>query len=310
MARTANAVQRALETPQHVTHLGMGQAKVDRVASSRRILGSDGKVKYARMSTTTDPKARAAPEGVIDPMLRTLSLWADDRPVVCLSYYACHPTCNYGQGVISAEFAGVARANRERALPGAAQIWFTGAGGNIAVSKYNDGSKENRQIFARRLTEAMRKAWEATTRVPICADDVTWRVRPVSLPPRKSLDEDKLREKLANTKLKRQARIFAARDLAWLHRLRAGHRIDLTCLQLGPAYVLHMPGELFVEYQLAAQAVRPNAMVCMAAYGDLGPGYICTKIAYSQGGYESGPVSRVAPSVEGVLMEAIRELLK
>ena len=54
-----------------------------------------------------------------------------------------------------------------------------------------------------------------------------------------------------------------------------------------------MPGELFIEYQLAAEKMRPDATVCMAAYGDYGPGYIGTEIAYTQGGYETGPVSRV-----------------
>jgi hypothetical protein len=48
----------------------------------------------------------------------------------------------------------------------------------------------------------------------------------------------------------------------------------------------------------------------MAAYGDYAPGYIGTEIAYSQGGYETGPdASNVAPEVEGVLMKAIRKLL-
>jgi hypothetical protein len=71
-----------------------------------------------------------------------------------------------------------------------------------------------------------------------------------------------------------------------------------------------MPGELFVEYQLAAQKMRPGAVVCMAAYGDYGPGYIGLHESYSQGGYETGPVSRVAPNVEAVLTSGMAELLK
>ena len=75
--------------------------------------------------------------------------------------------------------------------------------------------------------------------------------------------------------------------------------------------VLHLPGELFVEYQLAAQKLRPDLFVAMAAYGDYAPGYIGTEVAYPQGGYETGPrASLVAPSVEGVLMDAIKKLLK
>jgi hypothetical protein len=48
----------------------------------------------------------------------------------------------------------------------------------------------------------------------------------------------------------------------------------------------------------------------MAAYGDYGPGYIGLHDSYSQGGYETGPVSRVAPNVETVLMTGMAELLK
>jgi len=41
-----------------------------------------------------------------------------------------------------------------------------------------------------------------------------------------------------------------------------------------------------VEYQLFAQSVRPNDFVAVAAYGELGTGYICTDKAIAEGGYE------------------------
>jgi hypothetical protein len=48
----------------------------------------------------------------------------------------------------------------------------------------------------------------------------------------------------------------------------------------------------------------------MAAYGDYGPGYIGTEIAYAEGGYETSPrASRVAPNVETIILTAMRELL-
>ena len=93
--------------------------------------------------------------------------------------------------------------------------------------------------------------------------------------------------------------------------MQKGDPIQLSCLKLGSAYIVHMPGELFVEYQLAAQQLRPKDTVCMAAYGDGGPGYIGTEIAYAQGGYETQPSSsNTAPQVEKVLMDGIRALLK
>jgi len=66
---------------------------------------------------------------------------------------------------------------------------------------------------------------------------------------------------------------------------------------------------MFVEYQLAAKAERPDLFVTMAAYGDFGPHYIGTAKAYSQGGYEIS-ASDVAPEVESILTGTIEKLLK
>ncbi len=94
-------------------------------------------------------------------------------------------------------------------------------------------------------------------------------------------------------------------------RCESGHKIDLACLKIGDARVLHMPGELFVEYQLAAKAMRPDLKVAMAAYGDYGPGYIGTEIAYGEGGYEtSARASKVDKSCEKVLMDGMKVLLE
>jgi len=104
--------------------------------------------------------------------------------------------------------------------------------------------------------------------------------------------------------------VSKADQLAWVVRCKSGHAIDLACLRVGPARVLHMPGELFVEYQLAAKKTRPDLHVAMAAYGDYGPAYIGTTVAYSEGGYETSPrASNVAPEVEPILMDAMKRLL-
>jgi hypothetical protein len=96
-----------------------------------------------------------------------------------------------------------------------------------------------------------------------------------------------------------------------LWRCNSGHAIDIGCLSVGQARVLHMPGELFVEYQLAAKTMRPDLHVAMAAYGDYGPAYIGTAVAYGEGGYETSPrSSNVAPEVEEVLTGAMRQLLQ
>ncbi len=293
IARVAEAAGRAVKNPRTVTHVGVGKAKVEEVASNRRVMGPDGKVKYVRYSSTKDAKIRAEPEGVIDPYVQLLSFWDSDTPLVSVSYYATHPQSYYGKGGVSSDFPGLARGLRDKAQPKVVHIHFNGAGGNITAGKYNDGAPENRPVLAERLARGMQAAFEATRKTPIDAAGVTWRVTAVALPVSKAYSNLKeLQALVADEKLKVPDRLRAARNLAWAQRCARGDKIDLACLKVGPAYVLHMPGELFIEYQLAAQKMCPDAAVMMAAYGDYGPGYIGTAIAYTQGGYETGPVSR------------------
>src|SRR5438552_5196500 len=84
------AVRESLPRSQPVTHLGLGEARVNQVASNRRILGADGKVRATRWTATKDAAIRAEPEGTIDPILSLVSLWNGEQPVVVLTYYATH----------------------------------------------------------------------------------------------------------------------------------------------------------------------------------------------------------------------------
>jgi Neutral/alkaline non-lysosomal ceramidase, N-terminal len=308
--RLAKAVKEAVPKAEPLTHFGYGRGKVEEVASNRRVLGPDGRVKYTRYSATRDPAVRAEPEGVIDPDVRLLAFWNGDRCLAVLTYYATHPQSYYGTGHVSADFPGLARTMREQAVPGVRHIHFNGAGGNVTAGKYNDGAKENRARLAQRLAAGMQAAWESAVKTPVSADDIAWNVVPVVLPAAPKLNEEELRATIANTGTPLKQRLQAGRHLAWLLRCQANHPIDVACLKLGSARVLQMPGELFVEYELAAQQMRPGQPVLMAAYGDYGPGYIGTKIAYTQGGYETSVVSRVAPEAEEALLKAMTELLR
>lgn len=309
--RAAEAVRSSLEEVRGVTHLVTGKARVSDFASNRRLLGPDGRVQHVRYSSCRDEAVRRAPEGTIDPFVRMLCFWAGDEPIASLTYYATHPQSFYGRGAVSADTVGLARSLREATIPQAHHVHFNGAGGNVAAGKYNDGSPTNRLKLACRLVEGMESAWETGTRIPIDSSDIAWKVKPVALPlsSRLSDGEEHLLRTLDGPNAARD-RVRAARELSFARRMKSGHKVELSCLRVGPASVLHMPGELFVEYQLAAQEMRPSDMVCMAAYGDCGMSYIGTDDSYSQGGYESSlDRARVAPHVEDVLMDAMSELL-
>jgi hypothetical protein len=307
VGQTALAVRDSLARTVAVDGLGLGQARVQHVASNRRVLGANGKVKFIRYSATKDQQIRAEPEGLIDPWLKTLSFWKGDRPLAALHYYATHPMSYYGDGRVSSDFCGLARQKMQEEFPSIFQVYFTGCAGNITAGKYNDGSHENRSILRDRIYQAMNTAWKNSKRSDLSTWD--WRAESVKLPPRSesSFGAETSRKMLADLKQGKAQRGNAAFQLAWLKRL--DRPIEVTCLDFGKALVLHLPGEPFIEYQLYAQSLRKAGMVCVAGYGDDGPGYLPTAAAYLEGGYEP-TVALANPDCEGILKRAIAELLQ
>ncbi len=300
----------AMKNARPVSHLGFGEAKVEKVASNRRILGEDGQVKIVRYSSTRDSAAIAAPEGLIDPWLKCVSFWNENKPIVVLNYYATHPMSHYGKGDVTSDFVGIARENREELL-GVPNIYFTGAAGNIAAGKYNDGSDERRFVLASRMEKGMLQAWESTIKTPVQSSDISWKNIEVLLPLGKHLVKDELLAKLSDKSLDSLKRFTAAKQLAWLIRTDSGHKANVSALKIGDVQLLNLPGEAFIEFQLAAQKMKPGQHICTAAYEEYGPGYVCTEIAYSQGGYESSErASSVSPDVEQVLLKAIDMVLE
>jgi hypothetical protein len=304
--RTADSLRASLAQTVRFTHLGAGQARVDKVASNRRVLGDDGKVKFIRYSATKDPKVREAPEGLIDPWLKTLSFWDGDRPLAALHYYATHPMSYYGDGRVTSDFCGLARDKRSQDEPKVFQVYFTGCAGNITAGKYNDGAKENRPVLRDRIYSAMQAAWKATARQEVCGWE--WRVEPMKFAPRreKSFSREESRRTLQDAKESKARRGNAAFQLAWLERIE--QPVELSCLDFGKVQVLHLPGEPFIEYQRKAQELRKDSFVCVAGYGDDGPGYIPTEHAFLEGGYE--PTVALAAPCEKALLRNLAKLLR
>jgi hypothetical protein len=305
--RSAEALKASLPKARAFTHIGTGSAKVEQVASNRRIV-VDGKVKFTRTSATKSEEIRNEPEGLIDPFLRTLSFWDGDTLIAALHTYACHPMSYYGDGRVSADFCGLARQKLQDENKEAFQIYFNGCGGNVTAGKYNDGAKENRAILRDRIHKAMTESLKGTKKQKI--DGWEWRYEPVTFKPRReeSFGEAASRKVLEDPKAAPARRNNAAFQLAWLKRIDTP--IEVNCLDFGgKVQTLLLPGEAFVEYQLAAPRLKPDAKVYVIAYGDDGPGYIPTAAAYLEGGYEP-TVALSSPESEELLLKAMKKLLK
>ena len=309
VARVAEAAKKALKAAKPVTHIGTGEAKVEKVASNRRYTDESGAVRYNRTSATRDPKIQAAEEGTIDPLLKTLSFWNGDTPLCALSAYATHPMSFYGRGGVTADFVGMARKRRQADTPGAMQMYASGCSGNVTAGKYNDGDPANRPVLADRIYAGMKAAWGATKKTAI--KDVSFRSVPLALAARTSegFSEEALAKRLRDDP-KPFGQCLAALGLSWKKRCDAGKPIDLPVLDFGGACVTLLPAESYVEFQLAAQKARPNDFVLVAGYGECGPGYIPIERAWKENDANLSDWSWIDPGSEKRMTDAITKALK
>ncbi len=305
----AEALRASLSTGRPVTHLGMGEARVEKVASNRRYVGPDGKARFDRTSSTRQAAAIAAEEGLIDPWLKTLSFWKDDEALAAVSFYAVHPMSYYGAGEVSADFPGLARRRRQAETPGARQIYCSGCSGNLTAGKYNTGARENRGVLADRLYQGMAAAWRATRRAPVA--DCRFRVVPLRLEPRQSpgFTTPDL-ERTLDTETRPFQQCLAALGLSWRRRVAAGRPIEVPILDFGMAQLLVLPGESYVEYQLAAQRLGRGSFVCVAGFGDGATGYIPTERHIAEGDHNLDDWCWVAPGSEARLLAALEQALQ
>ncbi len=305
--RTAAALRKALTTTRRITHFGIGQAKVDHIASNRRVVSPKGEISWRRGSSSGN--MHDAPEGEIDPWLKTISLWDGDTPVVAWSCYAVHPMSYYGRGGVSADFPGMARTRRQKDNPSVFQIYFTGCAGDTTAGKYNTGDPANRPVLADRLYRGMLAAWKATERQPL--KKIDFRVAEMFLPTRQGdrFTIEAMRKILADPKAGRCSRIKAAQVLSWRRRSDTRQPVDVPCLDLadGTAQFMIMPAESFVRYQFIAQRLRPDSFVVVAAYGDGGSGCVPNDQCWKDG-YRNNDCW-VQPMIEKLVTRAMARAL-
>ncbi len=305
--KIGGAIDRAQTAWRRVTAIGVSKAKVDRVASNRRLLQQDGSI-IARMSSTKDSSLHAAPEGLIDPWLRTISFFdTGDRAIVQMHYYATHPQSFYRDGRISFDVPGIAR-ERLQKKTGVLQIYFTGCGGDVAMGKYNDGTRAARTKLAQRLYDAMDRSASNVERRAI--GPIRWKTLDLRLPIRRDSDsiEALNRQIVDDPGASHRQKLKAAFNLAWIERAKADRRVQLSCLTLGTIQMLHLCGEPFVQFQLAAQQFRPDSFVVVAGYGDCGMGYLGSDRIYTDvGGIEQRYA--FAGPCEALLGQVIHRLL-
>lgn len=306
-ARLAVAVSNAAGRLQKIDRLGVARTPVERVASARRLVDANGKVTIRFSNAAKDPRMAAAPEGPIDPDLRTITFARGSKPLARLHFYATHPQTFCCDGRASGDFVAMAREAVQQE-EGVFQMYLTGAAGDVTVGKYNDGSPGATLALAKRLETAMLAAAAGTAFTK--PGKIRWGVQPVVFPLRDDLEvvQAQSRAWLNSPAEADGTRSYrGAMRLAFVERL--GRPVLVHSMRLGDVQILVLPGEPMLEFQRFAQRSAPNRFVAVAGYGDCGPAYICTDEAIAQGAYEP-EASNVGRGSEAQLKQAISALIE
>ena len=304
--RLVGAVRKAAANMRPFDSLGLGQARVEKVASARRLLDGGGKAITRYSTSGADPKMAAAPEGDIDALIRTVTLASGGRPQVRIHFYATHPQTWCCDGRVSGDIVNAAREAMERE-EGVAQIYFTGCAGDVTVGKYNDKTAEAQEGLAQRLGQGMGASIRSTrfeAAGPLSIRMTDFRLTPKTVPRAESVAA--LEELVRSEKRDGADRYKDAITLAFNRRRRP---LRAALIETGKLSILPLPGEPMVEFQKYAQSLRPNGFVAVAGYGDISPGYLCTDRAMEEGGYEPGAANS-GPGTEAAVKKVIQELFE
>ena len=227
--------------------------------------------------------------GPVDPEVSILRVEQPGGELIgALVNYACHPVSGAKDAdtfySISADYPGVTERAIEK-IEGGTAIFALGTAGDMNPRRI--GRKQPRAEIGKALAgEVLRRLQTVAT-----TDDIKLRAlrKNVAFPlkQKESADGDKKPDKTPKT-LTTEIQLFA----------------------IGDTYILGLPGEVLVEIglEIKKQADIEDLFIISIANDTIG--YVCTKQAYKQGGYEPTGATKLAEGAGELITAEALKLIK
>ncbi len=255
---------------------------------------------------------RRDPAGLHDPSLPFL-LARDDSGAAPASAaaavlsYACHPTIlSADNRLYSGDLIGTACALLEAS--GQVVLGLIGAAGDISTRFTR---RESSTAEVERMAAELARAVQSAELRPLPDERLGCACQPVTLPVNPAPDRDQLAHMLARARARLaatppahpQRRVVEAEVEGLEVQVSLGQRPDhidteVQVFALGRAFIVALPGELFVQYGLELIAALAPAPVLIAGCANDYVGYVTTPQAAS--GYEAD--SAIVPPEAGALL--------
>ncbi|GAA3412406.1 hypothetical protein ACFFNY_23070 [Paenibacillus hodogayensis] len=293
---------------------GWGTGHVQEVSFQRRYWIKDGTLR-------TNPGAMNPnidrPAGPIDPELTVLRIdRLDGSAIGVVSCFACH-TDTVGGEAYSGDYPAHLSAELKGALgEQTVSLFLLGACGDI---NHIDTSRPKmtdrniaRDIGSRLAGEVLRVRAETTAVAEAEADALNDFIA-MELRTAGPEEIERARSVLADSRITGAERFFAEQVMKVAELPGGTAHLEVQAMRIGGLALSCLPGEIFVELGLAVKRDSPYAhtLVGTLCNGSI-YGYVCTRAAYDQGGYEPRlkVFSRISPGTGERLVECASTLLR
>jgi hypothetical protein len=308
-------IQRAASTVTPAA-VGCASGKEDTISHYRRLLAQDG---HVVMNWEPYPADRiVGPLGQVDPELGVLKVMAQsDARYLCIAFnHAGHPNVLSGDNyVISADYPGLASQLLEEKF-GCPAMFLNGAQGTMDIDGLRDRDWEGRQRIGTTLAEAV---GSVVSGIPV-SPAVRMRSGSVryGIPSRRISGREYAWavKVLAETGGKVQALPdgvgddFKAKLFRELRdRESADNPVEQICVALDDSALISFPGELFTEIGQEIKRESPFGRTYIIGLANGSVGYVPTRQAISQGGYEV-ETRRLNDSAAETIVERSLSLLR
>lgn len=297
-AAIAETVCRAAQELRPVT-VGTVKTSFGGVGRNRRLLRPDGSAINAWL-VSEDERATLPLAGPNDEDLMAWLFFQGDRPTAALWNYTCHVNAHFGTS-FSADYPGrVAAVLEEDFGPEFFTLFLPGACGDI------NRCVEYAEVH-QRLSQAMREVVRQVRPGESEALGADWREVRLKVRDREPFQEEEIRAKWPAG-----YDVFENED----RLLRANPQDEVTAvvqaLRIGEGAIAATPGETFAGIGLDIKHRSPFPVTAVAELCNGSIGYIPTREAFKQGGYETfrSRWVRVTPGSGEVLADELVEMLK
>jgi neutral ceramidase len=294
--------------------VGVSERRAQGLAFNRRLLDVSGRVTTFKPDTYA---ASAQPAGPVNNFIRLLHFEDDKgKPIATIVNFGLHPDTMEGTE-ISADFPGVLAASLVQMLAGAEVLFLNGPCGDINHLDPHHPCEPYKRDNAIRIGENL--AQESSRAI----ENLRW-VEPKTLRSgRKSVslairvpstEQIENARHIVNSHVGTPTRPFARAQALLDTAAQAGETFaaEVSAITLGEIALIGLPGEMFTAWGISIRSSSPFRFNLISGVTNDYIGYIPTREAFPQGGYETefGRASFAEESAGEKLIDAAQRLLR